>query len=501
MLKRLTAAQYTNTVHDIFGDAVLVTDNLEPDTEVNGLYAVGASVGTVSPLGVEQYETSAYSIAEQALADADTRARLVPCTPTGVVDASCAAESLRPIGRQLYRRPLTEAELGVVVGLAGTAAKTLGDFHLGLEYGIAALLQSPHFLYRVELGEPDPANPGTYRYTSHEMATRLAYTLWNTTPDAALLDAADAGELVEDGPFEAQIDRMLADPRARDGVRNFFTEMFGLDALDDLTKDPTIFPHMSEQVGPSAREETLLGVEALVFEDDGDYRSLLTSQRTFLDRKLAAIYNVPAPAREGFGEAFLPEEGGRRGLLGQVSFLALNAHPTAASATRRGVFVREVLLCQDMPPPPAGVDTSIPEATGDVRTARDRLAVHLEDPYCAACHAFTDYIGLGLENFDGLGGWRDTDNGEVIDPSGELDGVAFANAWELAQVVREHQSLGPCLARTWYQYASARAVEDAEEGMIDWHAQGFADGGHRVSFLLRDLVTSPAFRRVGEVVR
>lgn len=500
MLKRLTTQQYLHSVHDLFGAGVVVTESLEPDTEVNGLYAVGSSVATVSAWGVEQYESAAFSIATQAMADTTIRGSLVPCEPASVVDDACARTALTTLGRRVWRRPLTEGELDALVAISGTAATTVGTFEDGLVYGIAGLLQSPNFLYRVELGEPDPADSTVRRYTDWEMATRLSYTLWDTTPDDTLLDAAAAGELTTDEGLAAQVDRMIADERTRQGLENFFSEMFSLYDLDDLNKDPTVYVHMSDEVGVSAREQTLLDLDTLVFEEDGDYRTLLTGTSTHLDRKLAAIYDVPAPAREGFGETTLPTEGGRRGLLGQVSFLALAAHPTATSPTRRGMFVREVLLCQDVPPPPANLNTSIPEPSAESVTMRDRLEIHLQDEYCASCHRLTDYIGLGLENFDGLGSWRDTEGGETIDASGDLDGVAFKDAWELASVIGQHPNIGPCLTRTLYQYSHARAYDGEVDGdMVDWHAEGFDENGFRVLPLLRDLVTGPAFRRAGEV--
>jgi hypothetical protein len=239
-------------------------------------------------------------------------------------------------------------------------------------------------------------------------------------------------------------------------------------------------------------------MQALV-DEGADWRDALTTRRTFVNRKLAAIYGIPAPSRDGFGETELPADGGRAGLLGQVSVLALHAHPAGTSVTRRGLFIREVLLCEPLPPPPAGVDTSIPEVTEEAPTMRDRVAQHLSDPTCAACHSLTDPLGLGLENFDGLGGWRTTDNGAVIDPSGSLDGTAFADAVGLAGAVHDDPHLAPCLARTLYQYAGAHSMADGEEELVDWHAEGFADAGYDVRFLLRDIVTGPGFRRAGVV--
>lgn len=499
VLRRLTEAQYLNTVADLFGDDVVITTGLEPDESVDGLYAVGASVVTISSLGVEEYETAAFSVAEQAMGDEATRATLVPCTPADTVDADCAATVLAALGRRAWRRPLSDDELSALVSLSGTAASTLGDFYEGLQYGIAALLQSPNFLFLVELGEADPADPEVRRFTDWEMASRLSYFLWNTTPDDTLLDAAAAGELTDDAGLSAQVTRMLADERAREGMRNFFTEMFTLYELDAITKDPDLFLHYSAEIGASAREQTLLDLDKLVFEDDADFRTLLTSQSTHLDRKLAALYNVAAPAREGFAETWLPDDGGRRGLLGQASVLAQFAHPTATSPTLRGKFVREVLLCQNLPAPPGDVAIVLPEPSEDAPTLRDRLEQHREDPSCAVCHDLTDPIGLGLENFDGLGSWRDKDNGYPVDASGNLDGAAYTTAWDLAEAVAEHERLSVCLTQTVYAYANGRVLDDADDSQVDWHTEGLSEQEHSVQFLLADIATSAAFRRVGEV--
>lgn len=499
VLRRLTEAQYLNTITDLFGADIVITTGLEPDERVDGLYSVGASVVTISALGVEEYEAAAFAVAEQALADEAKRAALVPCAPADVVDADCAGTALAELGRRVWRRPLAEEELARLVAVSGTAATTLGDFHEGLVYGVAALLQSPNFLFRVELGEEDPERPGERRFTDWEMASRLSFFLWNTTPDDTLLDAAEAGELSTEAGLAAQVDRLLADDRARAGVRNLFTEVFTLDDLDDLTKDPDVFVHYSDEVAASAKEQTLLDLDALIFEEDGDYRELLTRRRTHLDRKLAAIYDVRAPAREGFAETELPEDGGRRGLLGQVSVLAQFAHPTSSSPTLRGLFVREVLLCQTLPAPPGDVSTVLPEASDESPSLADRLEQHRADPACASCHDLTDPIGLGLENFDGLGSWRDEDNGATVQPAGELDGHAFDDAWELAEAVAAHERLGPCLAETVYAYANGRVLADADDPTLEWHAQGLEEQETSVLFLLRDIATSRAFRAVGEV--
>ena len=491
-LRRLTRSQYDNAIEVLLGGDLVLPSNLEPDQTTDGLRAIGSSLTTISPRGVEQYEDAAFDLVGQVLADEARSAELIPCDPEAVVDEACAREVLETFGLRAWRRPLSEDELETLTGIAGEASTVLDDFSGGLHYALAAVLQSPWFLFRVELGEDG-------RFTDYEMASRLSFLLWDSIPDGELLAAAAAGELVDDSGLMDQAHRMMADPRFAEGVRAFFTDTWALYELDELTKDPTVFTHMSPEVGSSAREETLLGVLDNVVTQNGDYRDMFTTTRTFLDRKLASIYSVRAPVREGFGETTLEASGGRRGVLGQVSFLALQSHPVNSSATLRGQFVREVLLCQYIPPPPSDVDTSIPEPSADAVTLRERVAVHLEDPFCASCHEVTDPIGLGFEQFDGLGHYRTLEFGAPIDPSGALDGHAFKDAWGLTGRIASHERLGPCLVRTLLGYASGHSVTDGEEESVDYLAEGFTYMDQNIQFLLMDLVMSDAFRLAGEV--
>lgn len=487
VLKRLTRTQYTNAVHDLLGASIVVSDDLEPDAASGGLLVVGGTVNSLSAMGVEQYETSAFAIAEQAIADSTVRATLIPCTTE---DEACTRTTLETFGRRAWRRPLTTEELDRITAIATTTATTLGTWDQGIEYGVAAILESPHFVYRVEIGENG-------QYTSLEMATRLSFFLWNTTPDDELLAAGEAGDLATDAGIDAQVERMLADDRARQGVRTFFDEMFALYELEDLSKDPTIYVHMGAEVGASAREEALSLAEWLTFDEDGDYRDFYTTTTAFVDPKLATIYRVPAPSMDGFAKTELPDDGGRRGFFGSVAFLAQQAHPTSTSPTRRGALIRERIFCTPLSPPPADVDASIPEPSADAPTMRERLEEHMSNPSCSGCHLLTDPIGLGFENFDGLGGWRTTENDTPIDPSGDLDGVYFDDAWGLAQLVHDHTRTGPCLSNTLYQYATAHAATEDEEDLMRWHADGFADNGYRIQWLIQDLAASPGFRQVG----
>jgi hypothetical protein len=491
--QRLTIAQYRNAIHDLFGDDIVVPPALEPDVSQQGFVSVGSSLSTISPSGVQRYEQAAFAIAKQVTADATVLAKLLPCKPAGAGDADCAKKTVTALGRRAYRRPLTMAEIDKLGGLFAQASSTLGSFEHGLEFAIAAMLQSPHFLYRPQIGEPDPAQAGKRRYTSLEMASRLSFFLWNSIPDEELLAAAEAGKLTDDAGLRAEVARMLASPKARQGLRAFVTEYLRLDELDALSKDPKLYTYYSPEVGPAAREETLRGFERVVFDLDTDYRDIFLTRHTFVNPKLASMYAVPAPTDEGFGEVVFPENSPRVGLLGQISILALYAHPTSTSATLRGKFIRQTLLCGEIPPPPVGVNTGLPDST-DAPTLRQRVAKHIKDPVCRSCHLQMDPLGLGLENFDSVGRYRKKENGALIDASGDLDGVPFADARGLAQAVHDSKALAPCFVRRMFSYATAFTPVKDDSGTLESLTYDFRASGHRVQSLMMSIVTSPAFR-------
>ena len=483
-LRRLTSSQYENAIVDLLGDGLVMPSSIEPDVQVEGLLSVGAGVASVSSWGVERYEDAAIDLAEQAVEAG---------TVTDCSSSDCVEAFVEDFGLRAWRRPLTDAEVDAISDVITWIADDSGDFDTGVVYGTAAMLQSPHFLYRREHGTDASGGP----LSDYELATRMSFFLWNTLPDAELLDAAADGELSTDEGLEAQAQRMLQDDRVVDGVRNLFTELYTLYELDDLDKDPLVFTHASAELGPAAREETLLLVENLLIREEGDYRELYSTRRSYIDRRLASLYRVGAPAEEGHGEVVFDRDDGRRGLLGHASILAQYSHATSSSATLRGAFIRKTVLCHTIPPPPGDVDTTIPEADATSPTLRDRIAVHLEDPACASCHSLLDPVGLGLENFDGIGRWRDTENDVTIDASGDLDGTTFDDPWELAVVVREHPDLGPCFTTKLYDYAVGRGADEGEEDLQDWLSVEFEISGFAVPDLMLATVMSPGFRNAG----
>jgi hypothetical protein len=495
VLPRLTQAQYRNALAELFG-ADLPQLPLEDDTNPYLFFSIGATLNAVSESGVDLYERSADAVAHAVFDNAQRRAELVGCTPAGVGDA-CIEQFVVDFGRRVFRRPLDDIErqrwLDVSIDLAD------GDPWQGLRLAVSGMLQAPSFLYRVELGEPDPAVPERLRYTSMEMASRLSFLLWNSIPDAELLDAGEAGELSTLEGIQAQAERMLADPRARKAVQDFFWQYLDLGRLDGTTRDPVDYPMFSATMADSMRTEVALVVDDLVYRRDADIRELFTTRTTFVNAELAALYGVDAPGATAitYVPVELPASGPRAGILTLGAFLTMNAHETYTSPTLRGKYIRERVLCQEVPPPPDDIDTNVGDTT-DAKTMRERLEQHATNPSCASCHTFIDPPGFLFENFDNIGAFRTVDAGEPIDASGDLDGTPLADARDLAAVLEDHEGVGRCLVEQLYRHAQGRLQTDAEEGALEDLTLRFVDADHRFSQLLLELVTHDAFRFVTE---
>lgn len=488
-LRRLTAREYRNVIHDVFGEEVAIPWRLEPDVREAGLLGVGAASVSVTPSGLEDYEAAARGIVAQVVSPG-RREAWVRCAPAGPTDDACAEATLARVGALLLRRPLEPDELAARVELSRAGATAFGDFHEGLGLGLSSLLLAPSFLFRAELTEP-----GVPQLTPLSLASRLSFLLWASAPDEALLAAATDGSLGTAEGLDLQVDRLIADPRFLRGVRSLFADLLQLDALDDVRKDEALFPAFDDALVVEAREQTLRTVEQVVDADD-DIRTLWTTRQTALTRKLGLVYRQPVAAAEGWQDTRFPEDGPRAGLLTHVSLLSLLAHAGRSSATLRGRFVREVLLCDEIPGPPTNVDFSALEGTAAGPTARDRLTVHMRTPACANCHEAMDPVGLALEQFDALGAFRTEEAGALIDPSGELDGLVFDDAVGLGVALADHPALAPCLVDTVWRAATGRQVEPGEAPLLTWMDARLATSGHSLRALLRDVATSEAFRHV-----
>jgi hypothetical protein len=363
-----------------------------------------------------------------------------------------------------------------------------------VEATLAALLSSPNFLYRVEIGEADPAT-GFKSFTGYEMASRLSFLLAGTTPDDALLGAAEAGALGTEDGIAAQAARLLATPGAHGAVLRFFGEHFSLDTLGGLAKDGHTYPLFSTTLGAAMRGEIERTLDDVIFTRDADFRELFTTRTSFVNAELAKLYGVPAPS--GWGQVTWPSDGDRAGIFGFAGVLAIESHAVLTSPTLRGKLLRERLLCQTIAPPPNNANAGkfdAPDAAAGHVTMRDRLSQHATDPTCAGCHTQMDPIGLGLEHFDAIGAYRKDDQGLPLVTATDLDGKPFDGPAQLGALLHDDPRVVSCLTGRFYEYATGHSPVPGEKPMIDELKAKFVASGYRLSALVLETVKSAGFR-------
>jgi hypothetical protein len=499
-VRRLNEQQYIQSIRDIFGPAATVPGRFEPSVRDGGLLAIGASKVAISSAGFEQDELRAREIAAQVLAEPQRKTSL-PCTPASAsrFDAACAERFIGHYGRLLYRRPLSESEKASALEVASAATRNSGDFYKGLQAALSRLLVSPNFLFRIEDAEPDPDAAGAWRLTDYALASRVSFLLWDAPPDAALLDAVAAGALRTPAGLEQQVDRLIASPRFEQGVRAFFADMFGYEQFDAVSKDQALFPMYTSQLAKDAKEQALRTIVQLLVTDKGDYRDLFTTRKTFMNRRLGGLYDVPVSvaAVDGWAPYTFAKDDNRSGLLTFAGFLMLDiTHEGRTSPTIRGKSVRELLLCQPVPQPPGNVDFALVQDTHNplYKTARGRLTAHRDNPVCAGCHAITDPLGLSMETYDAVGRFRSEENGAPIDASGTFEGKPYGNVVELERLLRASPSVSQCAVQRVYEYGVGRAAASGDNQAMEALAQRFASERYRFPELMRAVATSKAFR-------
>jgi hypothetical protein len=498
-LRLITTQQYRNSLAYIFGPSINLDVKFPPLQRTSGLLANGAARAGITASQLEQFQHAAANVAAQVV-DTDHRDYLIPCKPAAdeKADQACATQFLKRTGRLLNRRALTEVELNGYVNQADAAADKLKDFYAGLAVSLEGMLISPDVLFVVEKGEPDPDHSGQQRLDAYSLASRLSFFMWDAGPDDETLKAAESGDLYTKKGRARVVDMMLASPRLQSGVRAFFDDMFAFDDFDTLSKDPTVYPFFTGVTVADAREQTLRTVVDHLITKKGDYRDLYTTRSTFISPSLAALYEMPAPP--GWTPYEFPPDSPRAGVLTQISFLAVHSHPGRSSPTRRGKALRELLLCQTVPPPPPNVDFSALEnPDAHYKTQRERVAVHLKNPVCAGCHKITDPMGLALESFDGAGRYRATEGGAPIDTSGNLDGKKFADVIGLSQALHDNPGLPTCFVNRVYSYGSGSPAGTADRPLLQYLNTRFAEEGYRMPDLMRTIAVGDSFSRVAPV--
>lgn len=502
MVRRLTHSQYDNTVRDLLGDYSKPALHFPPEDYVDG-FKNQLRYQSLPPLLADAYSTAAEKLALNAFRAGDING-LIPCKPAGASDAGCRDQFVRTFGCRAFRRPLRDDELKRYTAAFSAQANATGKFRDGARMVVEAMLQSPDFLFHVEAG-PDG------RSVDYDIASRLSYLLWDSMPDKTLFDSAAKGELRTAAGQKAAVARLLADPRAHQALDEFFDQWLRFDRVLNSSKEQRRFPEFSLEMAQNMAEETRRLLDHLVW-DDRNFMELFTADYAYLSADLAALYKLPPPPGQ-FELMHFPSDSPRSGLLGESSFLAANAGPTETSPTQRGIFIREQLLCQQVPPPPPNVDTNLPEASADKPlTRRQRMMDHEANPLCASCHRLMDPIGFGLESFDALGRFRTHETifiensaskkkGDAkinldLDTKGEVAGIpdsAFSDARQLGRILSQSRVCQECMVRQMFRYAYGHMETSADEDTIQQLDAAFQGSGFHFRELLMGLVKSPQF--------
>ncbi|MEP6536459.1 MAG: DUF1592 domain-containing protein [Bryobacteraceae bacterium] len=502
VLRRLTQSQYNNTVRDLLKDASSPANQFPPEDYVNGFKNQYQAL-SVSPLLTEAYSRAAEKLAANAFRRGDSRG-LIPCKPTSESDAACRVKFIRTFGRKAYRRPLEPQE----IAWHETIFKGEKTFLAGAQAVIETMLQSPSFIFWLE----DTHNP---KWKAYARASRLSYFIWDTQPDDALLESAAKGELSTPDGLERVTRRMLSDPKAKGGVEEFISEWLRFDRVTTASRERRIYPLFNRDLAKSMTEEAKRFVGDLVW-NDGNFMDVFTAKYSFINSDLAAVYKMPPPAQDFQRVNFSPESE-RAGVLGQALFLTLTSKPDETAPTGRGLFIREQFLCQQVPPPPPGVDTNLPpiEESRPV-TNRERLAGHANVKMCAGCHTLIDPIGFGLEKFDaigmrrekhklmfypapGAGGGRRAKPKEVeleLDTKGAVAGVPnseFTSPSELGAILAKTPQCQECMVKQVFRYMSGRLDTPADRPVISQSLEAFRKSDYKFKELMVALIQAKEF--------
>lgn len=487
-LRRLTREQYDNTIRDLLSIEGHPSVALAADEKLAAFYS--NAISPVTRLSVEQYRDSAEDLAAQAVNE--RLDALVGCTGAEQ-NAACADEFINDFGRRVFRRPLTTEEAARYRGLFD--ANQSRGFAEGIRVVLQTLLQSPNFVYHLEL-TPAPAGVGVTPLGGFEVASRLSYALWDTLPDSELLEAAAAGKLDSKDGLRVQAERLLGSDRAKDALSSFHLQWLGLDGLLDTNKDAELFPQFNDSLKKGLRDETTGFADFVIRRGDGRLETLLSGSFTVASPEVLALYGTTsAPAADGTVQL---DPGQRAGLLTQGAFLSAHSHANQTSPVHRGLSVRKNLLCTDLPDPPANVNNNPPVPDPNA-TTRQRFEQHRQDPSCVGCHMLLDPIGVGFENYDAIGRYRSDENGLPIDANGELVSAGtssgtFSGAVELAKKLATSPDVRTCVQKQWFRFSLGR-FEGAEDACtLASLAADFEASNFDVKQLLLSLVTSDAFR-------
>jgi len=452
----------------------------------NEVYHGNPAVDTVAIAG--PYQTVGVSD------DSPSRRKIFVCRPKDAAsEEPCARKILSTLAKRAYRRPVTEQDVQALLDFY-KEGRTAANFDAGIQRGLERVLAAPSFLFRIER-EPADAKAGSiFRLNDLDLASRLSFFLWSSIPDDELLNAAIAGRLKVPAVLEQQVRRMLADPRSRALVDNFFDQWLQMSKLTGLVPDVDAFPDFDENLREAMHQETGEFV-ANQLREDRSVLELLTANYSYLNERLARHYGIPNIYGNHFRKVSFTD-GVRGGLLGQASVLTVTSYPNRTSVVLRGKWLLANILGAPPPPPPADVPSlKDPGQDGQPRSLRDRMEQHRNNPACAGCHQRMDPLGFSLENFDALGNWRTAADGEKVDASASLpDGTTFEGVAGLRKLLVNHKDdYVRTLTEKLLAYSIGRGIEYYDLPAIRRIVRESAPSDHRWSSLVLGIVRSTPF--------
>ena len=493
----LTRLQYDNTIHDLFQGQVegSFASDFPVENEVLG-FLTNAEFHRASPWLAEAHLAAAEAISEQVVLKLP---EMLPCAVDSDDALACANEYLDSYGARAFRRPLTQEERALLLGLF-ESGNTEGGVAYGVQLVTQALLQSPQFLYRLELATQTPDERGAVALGDYELASRLSYLLWNSMPDEALFEAAANATLREPSVLEAEARRLLNDSRARRTVTDFSRQWLRMNEFNAVVRSSEFAA--DNALAPSWRRSLELFLDDVFWGQEPTFQNLFLSSQVFLNDALAPIYDVSVPTDVEAGEFFPATMSAqeRAGVLTQPGLMTLFAHAEQSAPILRGVFLRERILCQPPPAAPPSVDQTPPAMNPDA-TTRERFEAHTSNPGCAGCHRLIDTVGLPFENYDHLGRFRSEENGLPVDVRGEIVGThepalegPFTGPIELAERLATSSQAQACYVTQWYRYGMGRIEQEADLCSIRSVLDSFQATGGDLKEVLVSLVLSDSFR-------
>jgi Protein of unknown function (DUF1592)/Protein of unknown function (DUF1588)/Protein of unknown function (DUF1595)/Protein of unknown function (DUF1587)/Protein of unknown function (DUF1585) len=492
-IHRLNDLEYDNTVRDLLGDTTQPALGFPPDTG-GANFDNNADVLATSPLLFGDMESAADTLANAAVATGSASlAKIITCDPTKVGSSTCATTVMTAFARQAWRRPATSDELARLVAFVPLAASNGDGFNQGIALAIKAVLLSPNFMFRPEL-DPDPTATTPRLLNSYEIASRLSYFLWSSMPDQTLAAAADADQLQDAASLQQQATRMLADPKAAELVTNLAGEWFGAYKMANVSPLATSFPNWDATLGPAMTQETSLFLNDFILGNES-FLDALDAPWTYVNARLAQHYGLPGVTGTAFQKVSLAGTQ-RAGLLTQGSILTTNSFPTRTSPVRRGQWVLANILCTPPPSPPDNVPPLDATVVPPGSSQRTQLDAHVSNPACASCHLEIDPIGFGLEHFDGIGRWRDTDGTAAIVATGSLPGgQTFDGTLALASVLKQQTAdISACATQKIFSYSLGRDPTASDQCQISQLTTSFAGANYNLRSLIMQMIASDTFR-------